>query len=179
MKLENKTAISLIAFVLILTSVCIITLPKVKAEDRYYTSYVYVADGTGARGVGASEQVILVAWTADMPPDTGEKVGVVPAPTGRAGWHDMQIQIWDPDNETDILDLPYSDPVGATWTLYTPTKVGTYRIQAIFPYTDKELKWTGSIGMDFYEAGDHYVFSAAKSPIDTFEVYEEAAEPWD
>jgi hypothetical protein len=175
---ENKTAISLIAIVLILTSVCIIALPKVKAEDRYYTSYVYIADGAGARGVGAGEQVILVAWTADMPPDTGEKVGIVPAPTGRAGWDDMQVQIWDPDNETEILDFPYSDPVGATWTLYTPTKVGTYRIQAIFPYTDKELKWTGSIGMDIYEAGDHYVYSAAKSPIDTFEVYEEAAEPW-
>jgi hypothetical protein len=175
---KNKTAISLIAIFLMLTSISIVALPMANAEDRYYTTYLYVADGAGARGVSVNEQILLVTWTAEMPPDTGEKMGIVESPSGRAGWHGMQIQVWDPDNETEILDMPYSDPVGANYVLYTPTKVGTYRIQAKFPYTDKEIKWTGMIGMDFYMAGDHWVFSEATSAIDTFEVYEEPTPQW-
>ena len=72
---ETKTAISLVAVVLILTSVCIAALPKVNADNRYYTEFVYVASGIGNRPATLGDSVLLVAWTADMPPDTGEKVG--------------------------------------------------------------------------------------------------------
>ena len=156
-----------------------VSVPLADADNRYYTSYIYVATGTGNRPTTLGDSILLVAWTADMPPDTGEKVGIVSSPTGRAGWHDMQIKVWDPNNETEILDMPYSDPVGANYISYTPTEVGTYRIQALFPYTDKEFKWTGQIGMDFYTAGEHWVYSAAESPIATFEVVEEATPKWE
>jgi hypothetical protein len=71
--------------------------------------------------------------------------------------------------------MPYSDPVGANYMSYTPTKIGTYRIQALFPYTDKEIQWTGQVGMDSYVVGDHWVYSAAESAVETFEVVEEAS----
>jgi outer membrane protein assembly factor BamB len=178
--LENtKTTIATIASILILTfSAVIVALPMVNAATRNFYTWVYVATGAGTRNIGFGESVLLVAWTADIPPDTGEASGVVPSPTGRAGWYDMQIKVWDPDNETTILDMPYSDPVGANWILYTPTKVGTYRVQAIFPYTDKELKVTWASGGSFFRAGDHYIYSAAVSPIETFEVSEEVSPPW-
>jgi hypothetical protein len=57
--------------------------------------------------------VLLVAWTAEYP-RTGETSVSFPTPNGRAGWYGMQIQVWDPDNETEILDMPYSDPVAPT-----------------------------------------------------------------
>ena len=176
---KSKTAISLIALFLMLTfAVSIVALPVVNAATNYFTTWLYVASSASAAGVKVGMTMVLVAWTADMPPDTGEILGVVSSPTGRAGWHGMKIQVWDPDNETEVLDMPYSDPVGANWINFIPTKVGTYRIQAIFPYTDKEIKTTLASGGSFFVAGDHFIYSAAVSPIATFEVLAEAPSEW-
>jgi outer membrane protein assembly factor BamB len=177
---KSKTAISLIALFLMATIAVIVPLPMANAATKNFYTWVYVADGAGTRGVGVGQDILLVAWTAEMPPDIGETAGLVPSDTGRAGWDGMQIQVWDPDNETEILPMPYSDPVGANWILYTPTKVGTYQIQAIFPYTDKELKvvfYDYAAGV-VYMPGDHIIYSAAKSPIDTFDVFEEPTPQW-
>jgi hypothetical protein len=177
--LKNKTKISAITFILVLTiSAVIVVLPQVNAATTNFHTWVYVATGAGNRKVSLGESVLLVTWTADMPPDTGEASGVVPSPSGRAGWHGMQIQVWEPDDETTILDLPYSDPVGANYISYTPTKIGTYQVQAIFPYTDKEIKVTWASGGSFFTAGDHYSYSAAVSKIITFEVTEDALPQW-
>ncbi|MCJ7714311.1 hypothetical protein MUO66_07645, partial [Candidatus Bathyarchaeota archaeon] len=115
MKFVNKkTMNSLIALLLILSFVVsFAALPAADAADRYYYSYIYVSTSAGPRGVGVGEQILLVAWTQEMVPDTGETSGVVASPNGRAGWYGMQIKVWDPDNETTIVDMPYSDPVGA------------------------------------------------------------------
>ena len=170
---------TLIAMFLMLSfAIPYIELPTANAATNNYTSYVYVSTSAGARGVGVGQNMLLVAWTADMPPDTGEISGVVASPNGRAGWYGMKIQVWDPDNETKILDMPYSDPVGANYITYTPEKAGTYRVQAIFPRTDKELKVTIASGGSFYVAGDHYIYTAAVSPILTFEVSAEPKPTW-
>jgi hypothetical protein len=173
---KDKIAIAIIA--LFLMSTIAVAVPLGAAEDRYYTSYVYVATGTGNRPTTLGDSVLLVAWTADMPPDIGELSGVVSSPSGRAGWYDMQIKVWTPSNETEILDMPYSDPVGANYISYTPTEVGTYRIQALFPYTEKTIVLGIASGGSTYETGDTYTYSAAESPIDTFEVVEEAQPKW-
>jgi hypothetical protein len=173
---NKKIAISLITLFLIATVAAVV--PKGTAEDRYYTSYVYVATGTGNRPIGLGDSILLVAWTADMPPDIGELSGYVQSPSGRAGWHDMEIKVWDPDNATEILDMPYSDPVGANYITYTPTKVGTYTIQALFPYTEKTIVMGIVSGGSTYETGDTYTYSAAVSPTTTFEVVEEAQPKW-
>ncbi|MBN1243988.1 hypothetical protein JXA31_00160, partial [Candidatus Bathyarchaeota archaeon] len=173
---ESKTSVSLIALFLMLTiAVSIIALPLANAATNTYNTWLYVGTSAGDRGVG--ETMLLVSWTAEMPPDIGERVGVVSSPTGRAGWHGMQIKVWDPDNETQTLDMPYSDPVGANYIAYTPTKVGTYQVQAIFPYTDKEHMVTAT-GFGAATIGDHKIYSAAVSPIATFEVYAEATPKW-
>jgi outer membrane protein assembly factor BamB len=175
---KNKIAIAIALLLTLTIAFSFVALPKVNAATINHYSWVYVADGAGHRGTGVNQPILLVAWTADIPPDTGEILGVVQSPSGRAGWDGMQIQVWDPDNETTILPMPFSDPVGANYILYTPTKVGTYRIQSIFPYTDKEVKVTISSGGSNYVAGDHYIYTAAVSPIDTFEVLQEAPPTW-
>jgi hypothetical protein len=175
---KEKIAISILALFMIATIAVIVPLPTVNAAQNYWTSYVYVASGIGNRPATLGDSVLLVAWTADMPPDTGEILGVVQSPSGRAGWYGMQIKVWDPNNQTEILDMPYSDPVGANYINFQPTQVGTYRIQALFPYTDKELKVDLSSGGSTFHAGDHYIYSAAESPIATFEVTEEPTPKW-
>jgi outer membrane protein assembly factor BamB len=175
---KNTTAIAILIIALFLTATFAVTVPFGSAEDRYYTSYIYVATGTGDRPTTLGDSVLLVAWTADMPPDIGELSGYVSSPSGRAGWYDMQIKVWTPSNETEILDMPYSDPVGANYISYTPTEVGTYRIQALFPLTEKTILVGIVSGGSTYETGDTYTYSAAESPIATFEVVEEAQPKW-
>jgi hypothetical protein len=175
---KNTTAIAILIIALFLMATFAVTVPFGSAEDRYYTSYVYVATGTGDRPTTLGDSVLLVAWTADMPPDIGELSGVVQSPTGRAGWYDMQIKVWDPNNNTEILNMPYSDPVGANYVSYTPTEVGTYQIQAIFPYTEKTIVLGIASGGSNYETGDTYTYSAAVSTIATFEVTEEPTPKW-
>ena len=87
--------------------------------------------------MGIGQAVIIVAFTADMPPDIGEQLGQVPSPTGRAGWYDITVTVTKPDGTNETLEMPYTDAVGATWTPYTPTDVGTYILQANFPGTWK------------------------------------------
>jgi len=182
MKISRKQTLTLIAVFLMATIAIIVPLPMANAATKNFYSWVYVATGIGDRPLGLGEDLLLVAWTADMPPDIGEQSGIVISPSGRAGWDGMQIKVWDPDNETEILEMPYSDPVGANWIKYTPDKVGTYTIQAIFPYTDKELKvmyidYAGMVPV-FYMPGDHLIYSAAVSPKATFEVQEEPTPQW-
>jgi hypothetical protein len=134
-KKKTATFVAILAVTIMLTST--VFTPTVDATTRYFHTWVYVATSAPASGTGVGEQMLIVAWTAEMPPDTGEISHVVDSPTGRAGWYGMQIQVWDPDNETEILDMPFSDPVGANYITYVPEKLGTYRVQAIFPETDE------------------------------------------
>jgi hypothetical protein len=175
-KKKTATLFAVLAIAIMLTSTAF--TPTVDATTRYFHTWVYVATSAPVSGTGVGEQMLIVAWTAEMPPDTGEISHVVDSPTGRAGWYGMQIQIWDPDNETEILDMPFSDPVGANYITYVPEKLGTYSVQAIFPETDKELKVDLVSGGRTFVAGDHYVYSEAVSPIATFEVVEDAPSKW-
>ncbi|MCW4028180.1 MAG: PQQ-binding-like beta-propeller repeat protein [Candidatus Bathyarchaeota archaeon] len=174
---KNKsTLIALIAAALMLSSVFM--APAVDAATNHYNTWIYVATSAPASGTQVGATMLIVAWTAEMPPDTGEISHVVNSPSGRAGWYGMKVQVWDPDNETQIIEMPYSDSVGANYVQYTPEKLGTYKVQAIFPETDKELKVDLVSGGSTFHAGDHYIYSAAVSPITTFLVVEDAPTKW-
>ena len=164
-KSKNKKFTSLIALILMLSMITpIVLLPQVDAAVTTYNSYVYVSASTKVIGVGQS--VLFVAWTADVPPDIGETVGTVTSPTGRAGWTGMQINLTKPNGESAVLDMPYSDPVGANYISYTPDATGTYYIQAKFPETWKNTTTTQA----------HYL--AAVSPVDSLTVQQDPVPLW-
>ena len=96
----------------------------------YASTLIYVtAQPEGAVG----EAMFIIYWTEAMPPDIGEQSGAVDSPSGRAGWYDISYTITDPDGETIDVDLPYSDPVGGGYYMFTPTKVGEYSVVCHFP----------------------------------------------
>jgi hypothetical protein len=162
---STKKATALIALLLIITIAATLTtsLPSVKAADTNYYSYVYCSVTPDL--IGVNQEVVLVMWTSDMPPDVGEQAGDVPG--GRAAWYDVGWYVTDPEGNTETLTIDKTDPVGGAYYIYTPSKIGTYTLQAWFPETVKtELD------------GDRLIYSAAESHEVTFTVTEEQREPW-
>jgi hypothetical protein len=173
---RNKTATLIALFMISTVAATIVTfLPTAKA-DNVYTSYVYCAVSP-ADWVGVGQDVALVMWTAEMPPDTGE---IAAAEGGeRAAWYNVGFYVTDPEGDTETLTIEKTDPVGGGFVIYTPDQVGTYTVQAWFPETTKELTedYIDSYGT-FYPAGFRFSYSAAVSPEVTFTVQEEQREPW-
>jgi len=110
--------------------------------------------------------MLVVAWTAAMPPDIGETAGTVSSPTLRAGWTGMTAVVTKPDGTNETLVFPYSDPVGANYVAYTPTEIGTYYVQAFFPEVWKNTTATQS----WYSSGISGQIS--------FTVQQEQIQPW-
>jgi hypothetical protein len=98
--LRNLNA-SLIALLLLLSlTASLVLLPSANAAVSviYHTSYVYTS--ASPHLVGVDQGVLLVCWSADIPPDVGETAGLVTSPSGRAGWDGYQIKVTKPDNST-------------------------------------------------------------------------------
>ena len=161
----KKTKTLLLTIIMLLTiTAMLFASSAVDAAVANYNSYIYVSASPNVIGVGQS--VLLVAWTADIPPDIGETAGTVASPTGRAGWTGMQINLTQPNGESVLLNMPHSDPVGANFISYVPETTGTYTIQAIFPETWKNTTTTQAL------------YLAAVSNPDTFTVQNEPIQAW-
>jgi hypothetical protein len=160
---KNKTAIAITLFLIATIAVTLIAFsPMANAAENYYTSYVYAA--VTPDHVGVNQEVVLVMWTADMPPDIGEISGDVEG--GRAAWYDVGFYLTDPQGNTETLTIDKTDPVGGGFIVYTPDQVGTYTVKAWFPKTEKD------------DGVTHYTYSAAESAEVTFTVQEDPVSPW-
>jgi len=153
---NDKIVTTILAILLMISAVSIaFAVPTTNAAVSAIYSYVYVTTSLGDQPAHVGQSFLLVCWTKDMPPDVGETGLSLASPTGRAGWYGYTIKVTDPDNITTTVDMPYSDPVGADYTSYTPEKVGTYYIQAFFPATWKN----GTTNQVFYTAAQSRVAS--------------------
>ena len=124
-------------------------------------THIYIV-GSPVTGVG--QEMFLVYWTDRIPPDIGEQAGLRDKP--RAGWFDVQLVITKPDGTSETIAMPYSDPVGGGYTLYTPAQVGTYSFKAVFPDT-----WKNSTRM-------HTMYTACESISQTFTVQQDPIPGW-
>ena len=162
--LKSKTKATAIAMLLTLTIAAslVAVLPIANAAVTTYHTYVYCAASPST--IGVNQQVLLTWWTAQMPPDIGETAGTVPG--GRAAWYNVILNVTKPGGTTETIVLPKTDPVGATWTNYVPTTVGTYYIQAVFPEVWKNTTTLQS----------HY-FAAVSGKV-ALTVQQEPIQPW-
>jgi len=161
---RSKTTATTIALLLTLTiAATLVALPTVNAP--YYHSLIYVSVSRDV--IGVNQEMLLVMWTADIPPDIGETAGSVSGvAVQRAGWDGITFTVTKPDNTTQNLALGRTDPVGGGYLRYIPTTVGTYYVQAFFPETWKNSTTTQS----HYTAGE-----SIKLP---FTVQQEPIQPW-
>ncbi|MCW3996831.1 MAG: PQQ-binding-like beta-propeller repeat protein [Candidatus Bathyarchaeota archaeon] len=165
-KPKNKKLPLITAFLILTIAASFIAiLPQTAAQTTNYRSFVYV--GCSPKVVGVGQEVIVVTWTADMPPDVGEQNLEIPSPNGRAAWNNpMIVYITKPDGTNDTLSMPRTDPVGATWAIYTPLTAGNYTLQCYFPGETKK-----SATIDRYYEPDW-------SPVATLTVTEEPQPVW-
>src|ERR1700690_725937 len=83
----------------------LITLPAIEAQSiSYNTTYLYV--GTNAKLVGLGQNVLLIFWTKDIPPDIGETAGTVASPTTRAGWDGVKLIVTKPNGVNETINMP-------------------------------------------------------------------------
>jgi hypothetical protein len=122
---KNKTTATTIALFLMLTiAVTLVALPVANAHTPplNIATWCYVAVAPDI--IGVNQQVLIAMWSNAIPP------------AAFGPWGDrwsFTLNVSKPDGTIENLGPFISDPVGGTYTLYTPTQVGTYTIVAIFP----------------------------------------------
>ena len=152
--LTNKSKISIIALILILTIAALITLlPAVQARD--FPTYTYLTLAPNPIGVG--QQVTIIGWLDKVPPTAG-LIGLGDR------WQNMTVEVTKNDGSKEILGPFTSDPVGSMYTFYTPTEIGTYTFQLRFP------------GQTIAAFGDYY--QPSTSAINTLTVQQDAIGGW-
>jgi hypothetical protein len=148
-KIEKIAAIILI---LTFAASLAMSLPTVQAQANTITTYAFIDAVPNPVGVG--EQVLLrygVLQQLGYPADQ---------------WKGLSITIVKPDNTTQTLTDLTTDSTGGSDVVYTPDKVGTYKLTTNFPeQAFPETYFDYQRGVMFF-AGD--VVKAAKS--DTLEL---------
>jgi len=159
---KGKTSTITAALLIILAmAISLVALPVANAHDPAWNVPTYAYAAASPDPVGVHQTVTLVFWVDKIPPTAA----------GMAGdrWT-FYVDITTPDGTEESLGSFTSDPVGGSWTSYTPDQVGTYTVTCSFP--DQVV--TGSEGTGIYNyniaINDTYLASSATT---TFTVQEE------
>jgi outer membrane protein assembly factor BamB len=120
----KKTKMSIALFLILTFVATIVTLPILSAHDPPWNipTATYVNIVPNPIGVG---QEAIVTFMLHMPPPTAE------GPYGDR-WT-FTVDVTKPDGSIETLGPFTSDPVGGSYTLYTPDQVGKYSFVAKFP----------------------------------------------
>jgi len=124
--LKNKTKISTITLILVLTiSAILIALPITTAQELILDipTFLFVTASPNPVGV---EQIVYLGAMFSRP---------TPTCSGYNGdfYEDITVEIVEPDGEKTVFGPYLASPPGGVQFSYTPIKVGEYTIQAHYP----------------------------------------------
>ena len=122
---KNKTkAMTITAFLMLTLSISMIVLPATNAHDPIWKvrTWCYVSVSPDVVGVG--QNVLIAFWINMVPPTANGAYG--------DRWS-FNVNVVKPDGSNETLGPITSDPVGGAYTIYVPTQIGNYTVQAIFP----------------------------------------------
>ena len=121
MKNENKSKISTITLILLLTiSATLIALPSATAQaPSTKTTFAYL--GAVPNPVGVNQMVLLHMGITDTRSSTEQ------------GWEQITVTVTTPTGAVETLGPFRTDSTGGTGTIFTPTMAGTYLMQTNFP----------------------------------------------
>ncbi len=105
----------------LIISALMVTLPSANATDHDVYAFLSVAPSP----IGVGQPAIAVMWLDMLPPLN---------PDGsQTAWEQLTVTINTPSGETETKGPFNSDAVASAYFDYTPTEVGTYVFQFIFP----------------------------------------------
>jgi len=165
-KSKKPTLAFSIALILMLTLSALITatLPANAALEMDIPTNTYIAIAPNPVGVGQTMNIVF--WLDHAQPQLNT--------FDYYGWN-YTITIVSPDGNTQTQGPIESDPVGGAYYLFTPDKVGEYKIKATF--LEAKINVTRSVGLMTLPAG-LYTFKTSSSREVTLTVQTEQIEPW-
>jgi hypothetical protein len=158
LKLSFKKENFLLLLVLAI-ALTLITLPNAIAHNPAWTisTYAYIVASPNPVGVGQTAYINF--WLDKVPPTSIGSWGMM--------WHNLKLNVTDPDGVTKDLGTFSSDAVGGAWTQYVPEKVGTYTFHFSFPgqvvQYENPYPYGTPGGMDFIN--DTYTGSSATTTL--------------
>jgi hypothetical protein len=134
----KKKALSTVALILVLAvSMLMASMSTVSANTppQTHPTWAYIALSPSPVGVGQSVYVIM--WVSPNPPTA----------TGYGGdvWRDLKVTITAPDGSTSTLGPYNADATGSTFASFTPSQVGTYTFDFVYP--GQVISLTGPTGI--------------------------------
>ena len=122
---RNKIIATTIAIFLIsIMTSSVVLMPVATAHTPPINIQVWIYCSVGNRVLGVGQSTIIVFWCNEIPPGAQGEYG--------DRWT-YTVTAMKPDGTNDTLGPFTSDPVGGSYTEYTPTEVGTYAFIAHFP----------------------------------------------
>jgi len=121
MEISNKSKISAITFVILLTtSAILIALPTAAAQEPgRKTTYPFI--GATPNPVGVNQEVLLHLGITDQ------------LQSQEWGWEGLTVTVTKPDGSIETLGPMRTDATGGTGYLFRPSMTGTYLLQTNFP----------------------------------------------
>jgi outer membrane protein assembly factor BamB len=158
---QRKKTLFAIALVLMLTiSAFMAMVPMANAADVPTYAFLNVAPDP----VGSGQSTVVAFWLDKVPPTAGV------ADWGDR-WQNLTVSVTKPDGTSTTLGPFTSDPVGSSWTYFTPDQIGTYYLTFSFPgqrVTGPML--TGGVIDNYYQPS-----TSAKVALT---VQQEQIQPW-
>jgi hypothetical protein len=118
---KNKTATTIAISLILTITATLVALPLANARmsSEPIPTWTYV--GITPETIGVNQETIIVFWCNLIPPTAVGAYG--------DRWT-FYVDITKPDGANETLGPFTSDPVGGTYTTYTPTQVGAYTVVA-------------------------------------------------
>jgi len=152
---RSKSKLSTIALILLLTiSATLVALPSAAALAQSKETVMYL--GVMPNPVGKGQMVLLHVGITDY------------LTSAEMGFEDLIITVTDPEGGVSTLGPIRTDSTGGTGAVFTPDKVGTYKLQGHFPEQTLEIQ------PFMYPFASNLTYLASDSEIVELVVQEEA-----
>jgi hypothetical protein len=125
----KKQTIAALALMITLTFSMFAVFPAVSAHTPPISVQTYAYLSVSPDPIGIGQTAFIIMWIHGAPPTAN----------GIAGdrYHDFTIEITKPDGTLQKLGPFTSDPTGSTYTTFTPSAIGTYKI--LFKYSGQTI----------------------------------------
>jgi hypothetical protein len=121
---KSKIATSIAVLFIVTMAISMFTLPTANARDPLTVptwAYLYATPNP----VGQNQETLFIFWLDAVPPTASGAYG--------DRWTGFMVNIMKPSGTNDTIGPYKSDAIGGSYATYTPTEVGNYTIQLIFP----------------------------------------------